>query len=155
MKAMWAARSPQERTIVAAGGAIVALVLVAALVWLPLERSRTRLSVEVPRLAESIAKMERQAAEVSRVRSMPAVGGPAATPSQPIATALGTRLPGAQLAPIDAKRMRLTGTDVAYGSLLEAIATAQSGYGMHVDSARIDALPVTGRVRAEIVLARP
>jgi type II secretory pathway component PulM len=121
---------------------------------LPLERSRTRLAAEVPRLAASVATMERQAAEVVRVRSLPATPASAATPSAAIAAALGTRLPGAQASAVDEKRVRITGSDIAYGALLEAVASAQAAHGMRVDSARIDALPAAGRVRFELLLAR-
>jgi general secretion pathway protein M len=126
-----------------------------ALVWLPLERSCARLAAEIPRLSASIATMQRQASEVARVRSMPAIAASAAAPTVTIAEALGKALPGAQTAAIDAKRVRLTGTDVAYGALLEALASGQAAYGLHVDTARIEALPAAGRVRVELVLARP
>ena len=98
--------------------------------------------------------MEGQAAEVVRVRSLPATPPSGATPSAAIAVAIGTRLPGAQASAVDEKRVRLTGSDVAYGALLEAIASAQGAYGMRVDNARIDALPAAGRVRVELMLAR-
>ena len=78
----------------------------------------------------------------------------APSPTASVASALGTRLPGAQVVPIDDKRVRIAASDVAYGALLEAIASAQGAYGMRVDSARIDALPGAGRVRAELVLTR-
>jgi len=154
MNAFWAARSPRERAILAAGGAVLAVLLLFVFAWLPLERSRARLAAEVPRLAASVATMEGQAAEVVRVRSLPATPSSAATPSAAIATALGTRLPGVQASAVDEKRVRLTGSDVAYGALLETIASAQGAYGMRVDSARIDALPAAGRVRVELLLAR-
>ena len=154
MNASWAARSPRERTVLALGTIVLAALLLVAFAWLPLERSRARLATEVPRLAASVATMERQAAEVVRVRSLPATPSSAATPSTAIAAALGTRLPGAQASAVDEKRVRLTSPDVAYGALLEAIASAQGAYGMRVDSARIDALPAAGRVRVELLLAR-
>lgn len=154
MNAFWAARSPRERTILATGATLLAVLLLAVFAWLPLERSRTRLAAEVPALSASVATMERQAAEVARVRSLPAVAASAAAPTSAIATALGTRLPGVQASAVDDKRVRLTGADVAYGALLEAIASAQGSYGMRVENARIDALPAAGRVRAELLLAR-
>lgn len=155
MNAFWASRSPRDRRLLAiAGVGVVAIVLV-AFAWLPLERKRKSLAESVPAQALLLAGMEQQAAEVSRIRSMPAVTPAAATPTATAATALATRLPGAQAAALDDKRIRLTGADLPYGGVLEAIAAAQSGYGMRVDSARIEALPAPGRVRAEIVLARP
>ena len=154
MRAFWARRSARERTILATGGALVLALLLVALVWLPLERSRARLAAGLPRLAASVATMQRQAAEVARVRSLPASASAAMAPTSTVAATLGTRLPGAQVVPVDDKRVRIAGSDIAYGALLEAIASAQGAYGMRVDSARIDALPSAGRVRAELVLTR-
>jgi general secretion pathway protein M len=156
VKAAWAARPARERQAIAAIAFAVATVLLAAFVWLPLERQRARLAAEVPRLAASVATMERQAAEVARIRSLPATPAAAtAAPAAAMATALGARLPGAQVTPLDDKRVRLAGSDVPYGAVLETLAAAQSGFGLRVDTARIEALPAAGRVRAELVLARP
>lgn len=155
MNAFWAARSPGERRTLAYGAAIVVALLVLALVWLPLQRSRERLVKELPRLAASIATMERQATEVARVRSMPAVASAAEAPLATLAPALGRSLPTAQVAAIDAKRVRISGADLPFGALLETLADAQATQGLRVDTARIDALPTVGRVRAELVLARP
>lgn len=153
MKAFWAARSPRERAILATGALLALVLLLGALVWLPLERKRSRLAGELPRLAASVAVMERQAAEVVRVRSLPPRAG-AVAPAAIVASTLGSRLPGAQVAAVDEKRVRVTATDVAYGALLEAIASAQGTHGFGVQSARIDALPAAGRVRVELLLAR-
>jgi type II secretory pathway component PulM len=38
--------------------------------------------------------------------------------------------------------------------LLDWLATAQAAHGLRVESARIEALPTPGRVRAELTLAR-
>jgi type II secretory pathway component PulM len=58
------------------------------------------------------------------------------------------------VAPLDDKRVRLTGADVSFAALLDWIAAVQASHGLRVDAARIDALPTAGRVRAEITLAR-
>jgi len=43
---------------------------------------------------------------------------------------------------------------VSFSSVMEWIRNAQASHGMRVESARLQALPAPGRVRAEIVLAR-
>jgi type II secretory pathway component PulM len=65
------------------------------------------------------------------------------------------QLPGVQLTVPDERHVRLSGTDIAFAALLDWLATAQAAHGLRVESARIDALPATGRVRAELTLARP
>jgi type II secretory pathway component PulM len=148
----WQERSAGERRVIAVLAAIVAVILVITFVWLPLERARTRLSAELPRLRASIAALQRDAEEVKRLRSMPgvAVANPAPLASLPASA----KLPGAQLALVDDKRVRLTAADVGFSALLDWLASTQAANGLRVESARIEALPVAGRVRAEITLAK-
>lgn len=148
----WSARSPGERRVIAIAAALALAMLVAAFAWLPLERSRSRMEAELPRLRASIATLERQAAEVKRLRAMPAAARAAATPLNALATT--HPLPGAQLAALDDQRVRVTGTDVGFGALLDWLAAVQGAHGLRVESARLDALPMAGRVRAELILTR-
>jgi type II secretory pathway component PulM len=53
----WRQRSAGERRALAWGAGLVALLLVVTFVWLPLERSRQRLAVELPLLRASIASL--------------------------------------------------------------------------------------------------
>lgn len=153
----WRARSGGERRVIGAAGAVLAIVVFAAFAWLPMERHRSRLAAENPRLAASLANLERQAAEVKRVRSLPAASPASATPLATLAASgeLSRSLSGAQVTLGDARRIRLVAADAAFGALLETIAGAQASHGLRVESARVDALPSPGRVRAEFVLARP
>jgi general secretion pathway protein M len=149
----WQSRGARERRNLGAAAGALALVLVATFVWLPLERSRASLDLELPRLRASIDSLQRDADEVKRLR---AAAPPAGAPPSPLAT-LGTNgggLPGAQLVVLDERRVRISGGDVAFAALLEWLRNAQVTHGMHVESARLEALPAPGRVRAELVLAR-
>ena len=155
LSAAWSQRSPSERRVLAAMAWLAAALLLVALVWLPLERTRSRLAAELPRLRASIAALEREADEVRRLRAMPA---PAATPSaaSPLAELVtnGGGLAGAQVTVLDDRRVRVTGDDVSFGALLEWLRNAQSTHRMRVDTARVEARPAPGRVRAELVLTR-
>jgi type II secretory pathway component PulM len=150
--AFWSARSPREQRVIAIMGGGLALLLVVTFVWLPLERARTRMLAELPALRASIATLERQASEVKRLRAMPAASNASAAPLNAIATT--NPLPGAQLAALDARRVRVTGTDLSYGALLDWLASVQASHGLRVEAARLDALPAAGRVRAELTLSR-
>lgn len=145
----------RDRRTLIIGGTLAAVLLLVALVWLPLERARTRMAAEIPQLAASLAAMERQAGEVARVRSMPALANATTAAAGDLPGAIGRSLPAAQVTMVDAKRIRVAAADVAYGTLLETIAASQSSLGLRVDTARIEALPAAGRVRAELVLSRP
>jgi len=155
MMAWWHDRSPFERRVLGALAALCAVALFVAFGWLPLERTRTRLKAEVPALRASIAALERQADEVRRLRALPAVAGSPAEPLASLTTAGGRTLPGAQLSVLDGKTVILTAADVAFGALLEWIASVQAAQGLRVQAAHIEALPAAGRVRAEVKLARP
>ena len=149
----WQARGEGERRVATIVASLAALALLVALVWLPLERSRARLAAELPRLRASIGALERDADEVKRLRALPAAVPGTSAPLASLATNSGG-LAGAQMTVIDARRVRLVGADVGFGPLLEWLRNAQLTHGMRVESARIDALPAPGRVRAELVLAR-
>ena len=149
----WHGRNPRERRVIGFVAAFAAIVLLAVFAWLPLERSRGRLAQELPRLRASIAALERDAEEVKRLRAT----APASPVSAAPLAALGTNsggLAGAQMQVLDDRRVRMAGQDVSFGSLLEWLRNAQATHGMRVESAKIEALPAPGRVRAELVLAR-
>jgi type II secretory pathway component PulM len=131
-------------------GVLVLAIALAA--WLDAERSRARLGAELPRLRASIAGLERDAAEVQRLRAMPALQPTAASPLVTLATN-GGGLAGAQIAVLDERRVKVTG-EIGFGALLEWLRNAQVTHGMRVESARLEALPAAGRVRADLLLSR-
>jgi type II secretory pathway component PulM len=150
-RAWWSGRSLRERRVIAAAvGALVFALALAA--WLDAERSRARLAAELPRLRASIVALERDAAEVQRLRAMPALQPAAASPLVTLATN-GGGLPGAQIAVLDERRVKVTG-EIAFGALLEFLRNAQLTHGMRVESARLEAMPAPGRVRADLLLSR-
>jgi general secretion pathway protein M len=155
--ALWRSRSPRERAVLAGAGAAAAALLLFALVWLPLERARTRIAAQLPPLRASVAAMRAQAAEVATLRALPARGAGAETPLATLIAAgtLTQGLPGARLSVLDGKRLRLAVDDASWSRLVEWISGAQATHGLVVDEATVEALPATGRVRAGLVLSAP
>lgn len=153
---LWHSRSPRERSLVSAGLVVLAAMLVVSLVWLPLERTRVRLAAQLPELRASVAALQRDAGQVKRLRALGATMPTNPAPLAPLiaANAWARELPGVQLSVPDEKHVRLMGEDVGFGALLDWLATAQAAHGLSVESARIEALPAPGRVRAELTLAR-
>ncbi len=153
---LWYSRSPRERSLLTAGLAVLGMMLLVALVWLPLERSRLRLAADLPALRASLAALERDAEEVKRLRALGPTIPANSSPLAPLiaANAWARQLPGVQLTVPDEKHVRLTGEDIGFGALLDWLATAQAAHGLRVESARIEALRAPGRVRAELTLAR-
>jgi len=149
---LWRARPERERRAILAGAAAVAAVLVFALVWLPLQRSRARLEAELPQLRASIAALKREADEVKRLKAVPptVTGNPA-----PLAAlSMQQPLAGAQLNVPDDKHVHMVASDVGFTRLLDWLVTVQSTHGLRVENARIEALAATGRVRADLTLTR-
>jgi general secretion pathway protein M len=149
----WQSRSEHERRLITAGGVVVGLILVFAIVWLPLQRARARLDTELPQLRASISQLKHDAEEVKRLKIVaPTVAGNP-TPLAALTTQ-GTPT-GAQVSVPDERHLHFVASDVAFTRLLDWLVTVQSTHGLHVENARIDALPTTGRVRADVTLGRP
>ncbi len=153
----WRSRPERERSFLAAGAVVMGVMLYVALAWLPLERMRARLAADLPALRASITALERDAAEVKRLRALPSAVPRNRSPLAPLmaANTWARELPGVQLTVPDEKHVKISGADVGFTALLDWLATAQAAHGLRVESARIDALPAPGRVRAELTLARP
>lgn len=153
LREAWERRAPGERRLYAGIAAAAALVLVFAFAWLPLERERARLERDLPALRGSIARLEREAQEVKRLRATPAATPRAATPLASLATNAGG-LPGARVNVLDERRVRVSGDDVGFAALLDWLRAAQASHGMRVETAHIEALPAAGRVRVDLLLAK-
>ena len=147
---MWFDRSPGERRVLAIAGGIVALGLILAFVALPLQRAHARLVAELPSLRASVAALEKQAAEAKKLRSMVAVASSTTAANASIAS---RPLAGAQVAIVDDKHVGVTGADVSFAALVEWLADAERS-GLRVERAHIDALPIAGRVKIDLRLAR-
>jgi general secretion pathway protein M len=149
----WQQRSPQERTLLAWGAAVLVVALVAGLGWLPLERQRARLAAELPVARASVASLERDAQEVQRLRSLPPASATLAAPLASLATN-GGGLAGGSITVLDGRRVRVAGADVSFAALLDWLRNAQATHGMRVEAGRVEALPTRGRVRVELTLAK-
>ena len=154
--AFWDHRPAREKSLLAAGAVVLGVMVIVALVWLPLERTRNRLQAELPALRASVVALKRDAAEVKRLRATPSTFPANPPPLAPLiaANAWARELPGVQIAVPDEKHVRLSGDDIAFGALLDWVATAQAAHGLRVESAKIQSLALPGRVRAELTLAR-
>lgn len=149
---LWRSRPEGERRAIAIGGAMLAVLLVIVLAWLPLERTRTRLSADLPRLRASVAQLRRDAAEVKRLRAIVPTVSTNSTPLSSLATQ--APLAGAQVSVPDEKHVRVAAADIGFSALLQWLVTVQSTQSLRVESAKIDALAAPGRVHAELTLSK-
>jgi len=152
---LWTRRPERERRAIAAIAIVAAAIVLAAFVWIPLERTRARLEREVPELRAAVAALRKDADEVRSLRAMPAVASASSAPLAGLAAGGLATPAGARLVSVDARRLKLAAADIAFTPLVQWLATTPAAQGLSVESARIEALPAPGRVRAEITLARP
>jgi len=156
--AQWRGRSPRERLVIGAVGLVVLAAIAWAFLWLPMDRHRARLETELPALRASVVQMRAQAVEVKRLKATTPrtqAANPAPLASLLSAGTLAQGLPGARLAPVDGKRVRLAVDDASWPRLVEWVSAAQSLHGLTAEAATVEALPAAGRVKAELVLAAP
>ena len=156
MKGFWDGRPAREKSILLAGAVVLGVMVAVGLVWLPLERARAGLEAQLPQLRASALALQRDAEQVKRLRATPSTFPANPPPLAPLiaANAWARELPGVQLSIPDDKHVRLAGDDVAFGALVDWLATAQAAHGLRVESAKIEALPAPGRVRAALTLTR-
>ncbi len=70
--AFWSARNPREQAILAAGAAVLGLVLVYTVLWQPAADGRARLSRSLPAMRAELAEMETLAQEARGLNASPA-----------------------------------------------------------------------------------
>jgi general secretion pathway protein M len=149
---LWHSRSERERRVIMGLGAVLVLLLIFAFAWLPLQRTRTRLELALPQLRASIEQLKRDADEVKRLKAItPTVTG---NPTPLVTLATQNALTGAQVSVPDDKHVHVVANDVGFTRLLDWLVSVQSTHALRVESARIEALPLAGRVRADLTLTR-
>lgn len=120
--ARWAALDSRQQRLVQGGGALLVVVLFAALVWLPLERTHKQLAARLPALQTQHAAMQRDAEEVKRLRSLPAtLTTPGSAARAPDSNALRTLFPGAEVTALGSGRYRIVLADGRFGAWLDGV----------------------------------
>lgn len=147
--ARWSQLEARQRRVLAAGSGLLAIALFGALVWLPLERARSTLSVQVPALETTRGRLQAQAEEVKRLRTLPpAPGGTGALPDLAL---LRTRFAGAEVTSQPGGGIRLVATDTRFATWLAALRTFNGS--LQVADLTVNRLPGPGeRVRLEALL---
>ena len=150
----WLARAPRERRVLIALAVVVALALYLALLQ-SASRARRQLGRSVTTLAEQARSLERDAAELQRLRSRPAP--PSATDLRTLVTAQA----GAAGLSHALLRNEAAGADqvqvafgaVAFADWLKWVAGLQALH-VRLDACRIEALTTPGLVSVSATLIR-
>lgn len=151
----WRQRAPRERALIGWGGAALLLALAYAYVWLPVAGERHKLQAALPALRAAAAAVRMQAEEAGRLKAAlaPPVSGAALLAAVRQAAGEGGNAP--QLTLLDEKRVNLVWPAVSFDAWLNLLAALQAGPHVRLESATLAALPESGGVRVQAVLAAP
>lgn len=151
----WRSRAPRERLILAGGTALLALALLYAYAWLPIQRELAQLRQTLPQLRLQARQLAQDADEVARLHTQPSPnqgGGPLAAVVAQRALASGLRERIGSITPQGAGQVRVILPQVAFNDWITLLGGLQTDHRVRVDSTRIQASDEAGMVSVEAVL---
>lgn len=152
----WRTRAPRERLVLAGGSVLLALALGVAYGWLPMQRDVAQLRQAAPQLRVQAWQLQQDAQEIGRLKALPAVSqeaGSLALAVEQRAIAGGMRERIESITPQDAGHVRVVLPRVVFDDWIGWLGELQTGNGVRVESARIEAADDPGMVSVEAVLA--
>jgi len=152
----WQLRRPRERVVIGALAAAIALLLLWALLWQPLERDRARLARQLADQRAALADARREADAIAGLaRSTPTA--PPADAKAAIDAALsrqGLKAVGGNIERLDGDRWRLSLDAISFDSLTALLDTLQRTAGVRAVEVSVTARVEPGLVRADLTLGR-
>ena len=155
LRKLWESRSPRDRVLIAVLAAVVG---VALYLWLVQSayRARAQLGSSVSLLREQSIRLDADATELERLRSMPAPAAPQTdlrTQVQAQAGAAGLARAILRIDAPDANQVQVVFGSVAFADWLAWIASLQTQH-IRLDSSRIEALSTPGLVGVTATFVR-
>jgi type II secretory pathway component PulM len=120
LRTRWAALTAQQQRLILWAGALLALALFVAFVWLPLNRAKVSIAQRLPALHAQHAALQRDAEDVKRLKSLP----PAAASAQGRVldiNQLRAVFTGADVAALGSGRYRVMVPDGRFGRWLDGV----------------------------------
>lgn len=161
MRAWWSAREPRERQVLLTGGVLGAVLLVWALVWHPLQRSRAELRVRVESQRSDLEQMRGDAARVAQLRGQGARAKVERQGKSLLALADATAR-GAQLAnelrrvePVGPKSVRVSFEGAPFDAVADWLEGLARDFGVVATDFSADRAEGDGRVNARVTLEEP
>jgi general secretion pathway protein M len=157
MKAWWLGLSARDQRILQVGGVLALLLLVYALAWLPLQRSRDALRVQAAAVDASLRWMQAAAPEVARLRGQGAGQGPRDGRSLLARVDAGARAAGLggallRVEPVAEGQVRLVFQQVGFDPLMAWLEDFARSDGARVSEFNVQSTGATGQVDARIGL---
>lgn len=152
----WRARAPRERMVLGGGATLLALSLVLAYGWLPMQRDAAQLRQSLPQLRAQAQQLQQDAEEVARLKAQPAASRAAGGLAQAVearAVAAGLRERIVSIAPKGVGQVRVVLPQVPFDEWVGWLGELQATLGVRVESARVVAGEEPGVVGVDAVLA--
>ncbi len=151
----WESRSPRDRVVIAALGALVAVVLYFVLIQ-SAYRARTQLGASVATLRAQALRLERDAAELARVRAVrvpPVAQTDLRTHVQALITGAGLSGGLLRIDATDANHVQVVFGSVAFAEWLQWVTVLQSQQ-IRLETSRVEALSTPGMVGSSATFSR-
>jgi general secretion pathway protein M len=155
----WSERQPRERSVLAAGAALVALALLYFAIWEPLTGARHNAERDLAQQRAVATRIEQIAAEVEHLRGSGAAAAANRNLSLVAAVDQSSRLPQlgkapSRIQPEGDREVKVWLDDIAFNAVLDWTQQLQKQYGIAVSSAEIERKG-EGIVSARLSLVRP
>lgn len=161
MQGWWKQRDAREQKILLVGGVLAVVLLVWALVWYPLQRSRAELRVRVEAQRIDLEQMRSDAARVGQLRGQGARAKVERQGKSLLALADATAR-GAQLAneikrvePVGGKSVRVSFEGASFDAVSDWMEGLARDFGVVATDFSADRAEGNGRVNARVTLEEP
>ncbi|GMV30580.1 MAG: hypothetical protein AMXMBFR59_27050 [Rhodanobacteraceae bacterium] len=161
MRAWWDSREPRERRVLLVGASATAVLLFWALVWHPLQRSRTELRQRVDVQRADLQQMRSDSARVAQLRGLGARAKVERQGKSLLALADATAR-GAQLAnelrrvePVGPKSVRVSLEGASFDAVADWLEGLARDFGVVATDFSADRAEGAGRVNARVTLEEP
>lgn len=161
IQAWWKQREAREQKILLVGGALAVVLLVWALLWYPLQRSRAELRVRVDAQRIDLEQMRSDAARVGQLRGQGARAKVERQGKSLLALADATAR-GAQLAneikrvePVGSKSVRVSFEGASFDAVSDWLEGLARDFGVVATDFSADRAEGNGRVNARVTLEEP
>lgn len=158
IRAWWNAQSVRDRRVLVAGGIVVAILLIWALLWIPLSRARASLTAQVAQQRADVAWMRQSLAQARELRTQGARGNVARQGKSLLALADATaRADGLgdalkRVEPTGAASVRVSFEVVDFDVLSNWLEALARDYGVSVTDLSVDKSQGLGLVNARVTL---
>lgn len=150
----WRQRSIRERWILGGGASLLAVMLLYAYLFLPMQRQRERLATAMPQLRAELIQLRQDAAEVKRLQSQLSTRRSTGLKEVIEADVNSAKLgdTSTQIILLDTTRARVILNNASFASLVAWLNTLQTQEGVRVENIQITAQNTPGSVSADLTL---